>query len=580
MNFSGRVIGAGIVCLALTLLPGVSSYAQSADEIEPPPESIGGALRTAPSNSGATKLVDPALATDPLQNQIRRQDIPVSRLLDGRAEEEIKPFGSQLFASGNLIDRSLGVNPSYEVAPGDRIEVRIWGSWAFDNVLTVDIQGNIFLPEVGPVKVEGARNAELTAIVSARVRKIFQDSVNVYTNLLGTQPIGVFVSGNVERPGRYPGERIDNVLYFIARAGGVDIKSGSFRDIQIIRNGETIARVDLYEFLLKGLLPDIAFKNNDSILVGPQLPLVTVDGEVKNRYGIEMDPGRALGRHIIAVSRPNAGVSHVLVTGVRSGKVFNTYVPIDEYAQMAVFGGDKLVFQSDREIGSIVISVEGNSGGPSLFSVPRSVKLSDMARLIQIDPETADTLSIYLRRKSVAERQRQAIDRALYELQRSVLTGETQSSTASQIRVQEAELVDRFVKNVLAVKPEGRVVLAGNDWSTVLMEDSDVIVVPRRSDVVLVSGEVKVPQTILWRSDRAISDYVDEAGGLSNRGDDGNVLVIRSDGSINSGDAPIRKGDHIMILPKSDEKYFAVIKDIVEVISRIALSSAVVLSLD
>ena len=255
-------------------------------------------------------------------------------------------------------------------------------------------------------------------------------------------------------------------------------------------------------------------------------------------------------------------------------------MPIDEYAQMAVFGGDKLVFQSDREIGSIVISVEGNSGGPSLFSVPQSVKLSDMARLIQIDPETADTLSIYLRRKSVAERQRQAIDRALYELQRSVLTGETQSSTASQIRVQEAELVDRFVKNVLAVEPEGRVVLAGNDWSTVLMEDSDVIVVPRRSDVVLVSGEVKVPQTILWRSDRAISDYVDEAGGLSNRGDDGNVLVIRSDGSINSGDAPIRKGDHIMILPKSDEKYFAVIKDIVEVISRIALSSAVVLSLD
>src|SRR5690606_32014309 len=128
---------------------------------------------------------------------------------------------------------------------------------------------------------------------------------------------------------------------------------------------------------------------------------------------------------------------------------------------------------------------------------------------------------IYIRRESVALRQRQAIDRALYELQRSVLTGSSVTGTEAQMRVQEASLVERFVQQVRAVEPEGRVVLSGSDWKNMILENGDEVVIPKKSDVVVVSGEVKLPQTVVWQKSMSISDYIQTAGGVSNRGDAG-----------------------------------------------------------
>ena len=164
---------------------------------------------------------------------------------------------------------------------------------------------------------------------------------------------------------------------------------------------------------------------------------------------------------------------------------------------------------------------------------------------VEIDPSLADIDPIYLRRQSVAPWQQQAIEQA-HELQRSVLTDTWISTTDSAIRVQEAALVERFVSQVRAVRPEGRIVLAGADWRDMLLEDGDEIVIPKKSDVVVISGEVKLPQTVLWESRRSIRSYIEDAGGLSNRGDAGRILVLRNDGSVHDGSKPIRKGDHII----------------------------------
>ncbi len=115
---------------------------------------------------------------------------------------------------------------------------------------------------------------------------------------------------------------------------------------------------------------------------------------------------------------------------------------------------NSIVIEADRESETIVIKVDGNDMGPSAFAVPRATRLGAVAQLVEIDPSLADIDSIYLRRQSVALRQQQAIEQALYELQRSVLTDNSISTTDSAIRVQEAALVERFVSQVRAVRPE------------------------------------------------------------------------------------------------------------------------------
>jgi len=489
----------------------------------------------------------------------------------------LMPFGSQIFTNSGLVDRSVGVNPDYRIAQGDRIAVRMWGARTFDGVLVVDIQGNIFLPEIGPVKVEGVTNAQLAQRVRSSVASVFTDNVKVYTNLLGTQPLGVFVTGSVPFPGRYPGSKDDSVLYYLARAGGIDLESGSFRDIRIVRSGRTVATIDLYKFLTHGEMPSVRFSDNDSIVVGAQMPTVAISGDVRNEYRYEFDPTGTVGSELIAMAQPRPSASHALIRGIRDGKQFNTYVPLTQMATYRPTDGDAIAIEADREAETIVVKVDGNDMGPSAFAVPRATRLGAVAQLIEVDPSLADIDSIYLRRKSVALRQQHAIDRALYELQRSVLTDSAISATEATMRVQEAALVERFVSQVRAVRPEGRVVLAGSNWREMILEDGDEIVIPKKSDVVVISGEVKLPQTVLWQNRRSTRDYIGDAGGVSNRGDAGRILVMRNDGSVHDGSKPIREGDHIMVLPTANQKTFAVFRDIVEVVFRVALAAAVVL---
>lgn len=497
----------------------------------------------------------------------------------GTVPEDLKPFGSQLFTNRTPIDRTLGVNPAYEIKPGDRIAVRMWGAVTFDQVLSVDQQGNIFLPEIGPVELEGVPNSQLDNRVRQAVRGVYTQDVSVYTNLLGTQPIGVYVTGSVVAPGHYPGQRTDTLLYYLARAGGVDETRGSYRRIDVMRDGERIASADLYDFLIDGDLPKPSFRDGDTIVVRQREHTVSVAGDVSNPYIFEIASAQVSGSRLIEMSVPDPQVSYVLVRGLRNGEDFSTYLPLKDFRDFTVQDGDSVIFNTDNPRQEMLVSVVGNSGGPSSFTLPRGTRLGKVANLVQVDPDVVRLDAMYLRRDSVAERQKQSIERALYDLQKTVLTTPSISTSESQIRSEEAQLVQQFIQQARALEPEGRVVLANADnWRDVRLEDGDELVIPNESDVVLISGEVEMPQTVVYNEEFDVEDYVREAGGATNRGDVDNVLVVQANGRVHDGSRPIRRGDHVMVLPGEASKFFAVAKDIVEVIFRSALSTATVIN--
>lgn len=497
----------------------------------------------------------------------------------GSSTENLVPYGSQLFTNRTPLDRTLGVNPDYEIKPGDRIAVRMWGAVTLNQVLNVDQQGNIFLPEIGPIRLEGVKNRNLDEEVRSAVRRVYTQDVEIYTNLLGTQPIGVYVTGAVNAPGSYPGERTDTILYYLARAGGVSESRGSYRRIEIKRDGQVIATADLYDFLLDGDLPRVAFEDGDTIVVRQRESAVRVAGNVQNAYRFELESDTVRGARIMELSAPEPRASYALVRGLRNGRDFSTYLPVSEFSNFTVHDGDRVVFNSDNPSQEILVNVVGNSGGPSSFTLPKGARLKTLAQLVQVDPEVAKLDAMYLRRDSVAARQKQAIERALYNLQKTVLTTPSVSTSESQIRSEEARLVRQFVQQARALEPEGRVVLANAEsWRDVRLEDGDDLVIPNQTDVVLISGEVEVPQTVIYNDDFDVRDYVAEAGGLTSRGDAGNVIVVQANGRVHTGERPIQPGDHLMVLPGEASKLFAVAKDIVEVVFRSALSTATVIN--
>lgn len=169
-------------------------------------------------------------------------------------------FGAQLFRGAFANTSGSNFNSSYIINAGDNIQLRMWGAYQFASTMTVDPQGNIFIPNVGPVHVAGVRNGNLQNVVKSAVSRIYRANVGVYASLQEALPVRVFVTGFVNQPGYYSGVAADSVLSYLDRAGGVDPNRGSYIDIQIRRHGQLVQQVNLYKFLLAGQLSRSLFK--------------------------------------------------------------------------------------------------------------------------------------------------------------------------------------------------------------------------------------------------------------------------------------------------------------------------------
>ena len=83
------------------------------------------------------------------------------------AEAPAPPFGAQLFNGSFDHEAPAGYNPNYQISIGDELSLQMWGAVTLNEVLTVDAQGNVFVPQVGPVQVLGVRNDELNELIRA-----------------------------------------------------------------------------------------------------------------------------------------------------------------------------------------------------------------------------------------------------------------------------------------------------------------------------------------------------------------------------------------------------------------------------
>lgn len=112
------------------------------------------------------------------------------------------------------------------------------------------------------------------------------------------------------------------------------------------------------------------------------------------------------------------------------------------------------------------------------------------------------------------------------------------------------------------------------------LEDGDVIVVPSRTDLVLVSGEVRLPQSVVWAQGTQLDHYIFAAGGFTERANKSEILVMRPSGETLVGsNPPIGAGDRIIVLPAADNWALPFVKDITQIIYQIAVGTGVLINL-
>lgn len=500
-------------------------------------------------------------------------------------------FGANLFSGAFAREGAARFNPDYVIQVGDFIIVRLWGAFSFDAPLAVDAQGNIFIPNVGPVGVLGVRNSEIQRKVEAAVRSVYRKNVSVYASLDVAQPVRVYVGGFVNRPGLYDGTSMDSLLNFLDRAGGIDPERGSFLNIEVKR-GETVrANVNLYDFLLKGVMQKIQLTDGDVIYVTNRNKTVTVSGMAQNAKRFEFSGASLPVSEIVAMARPQAAATHLRVIR-NTGSIRNTeYYALDDISSVVLTNGDELEFTADKKPGTITVRLEGEHEGAQEYVLPYGAKLSQLLKDIRYYP-SADQQNIQLFRLSVKERQKQMLETALRSLENSVLTARSATNEESRLRKDEAELMLQWVEKAKQIEPSGQVIIAQFEQrGDLLLESGDIIRIPKNDGLILISGEVLFPNTIAYEPNLSVRDYIKRAGGYSQSADTSRVILARRDGSFedvaggswslfgSNSDVKIRPGDQILVLPKVQTKSIEVARGISQILYQIAIATKVVLDL-
>lgn len=506
-------------------------------------------------------------------------EVDVRELLPASGEDYPPPYGANLFAGGYESERSDGLNENYLIAPGDQINIWLWGAVNYSDIPTVDNQGNIFIPNIGPIHLEGVSASDVNRVVTSKIKTIYTNNVEVYVNLLTATPVSVYLSGAIIRPGQYAGMASDSLLYFLKRAGGIDSERGSYRQIQVLRDNKLIAEADLYAFIQTGQLPQITFQDKDVILIKPQKAAITVSGSVRNPFRFELIKEISTGQELSDYAMPLAKISHVGVYGNRSTGPFTVYLEYKDFLDFKLQDGDNVVFNDDLHAQIIDVQVTGSYLGPSYFAVKKSTRLHELLNHIPINPELTDNKSIYILRKSVAERQKQMLTDSLDRLERSVFTAPASSDGEAAIRAKEAEMVMAFSTKARQVEPLGKVIVSDNGvTANILLEKGDQIVIPHYTDLIQVGGEVLMPQAVVYNPKATIDDYVAWAGGFTDRAEDERISIVRANGVvIFDRNAKIQRGDQILVLPKIDTKTMQAVKDITQIIYQIAVAANVVI---
>lgn len=493
-------------------------------------------------------------------------------------------FGANLFTGAFALQGATQFNPDYAIAVGDNVQVRFWGAFEFDAQLVVDPKGNIFLPHVGPVQVQGVRNQDLQHVVNSAVSKVYRSNVNSYASLSAAQPVRVFVSGFVNRPGLYAGTSMDSILHYLDQAGGIDPERGSFLNVSVKRGEHIRATVNLYDFMLEGRMQLIQLADGDVIFVAPRQNSIKVSGLAENAKSFEFDNSTRTVSDFIRLAKPRAEATHFRVVR-NTGTVKNIeYYPLAEAIRTPLHDGDGLEFTADKKNGTITVRVEGEHDSAQEYVLPYGTKLGDIINKIQFN-DRSDKTSVQLFRLSVKDRQRQMLQAALRTLESSVLTARSGTGEEAKLRKDESDMVLQWIERAKKIEPTGQVVIAqAAKRDDLLLESGDVLRIPVRDGLVLVSGEVLFPNTIAADDTLKLNDYIRRSGGYTQNADVERVIVAHRDGSYEDAAgsgyfgsaAAIRQGDEILVLPKVDSKSRVFWKEMSMIIYQIAVGARIV----
>jgi protein involved in polysaccharide export with SLBB domain len=469
--------------------------------------------------SGVPKVLD----RDPLPELENTQ---FQSYVAGISGKQVPLFGYNLFGSRQFgAADNLPAPGDYLIGPGDTIELRVWGAVDMAQNLTVDRNGEVSIPKVGSVVVAGAKAKDLEGVLEKRIARVFKN-FEVSATLGNLRSMTVYVVGQARVPGAHTVAGFSTLISALFETGGPSAL-GSMRDLQLVRDGKPVTRVDLYDFIRRGdKSGDAPLRPGDVILIPPAGPRVALLGALDQPAVYELKPGEqslkgllSFGGGISVLTTPHKALIERIDPTNSNRPLAVKEIALDEQAlNQPLARGDVVTLFAVQQTFSNAVTLRGNVARPLRYSFTPGMRISDLIP----EPAALITGEYYRRKNSVVQ-----FERADTKL--------TDASAVNDVRnlLEEINwdyaLVQRFDTSTVTSKllpfNLGRAIKAKDPAHDLVLQPGDVVTifgvkdvpvpVAKRQRYVEVRGEVNVPGIYEVAPGDTLDQVIVRAGGLT-----------------------------------------------------------------
>ena len=469
--------------------------------------------------SEATKRLgaDPELADFALRLTLLR--------LSPTGNEALKPFGYDLFEgvpSTFAPVSDIQVPVDYIVGAGDTLAIQLYGNEHSLYELTVERDGRVNFPKLGPIMVSGMTFDAARAAIEQRVAKqLIGTRVSVTMGEL--RSIRVFVLGDVEKPGSYTVSGLSSMTNALFVSGGAK-KIGSLRNIQLKRYGRLVTTLDLYDLLLRGdTSGDKQLLPGDVIFVPPIGSTVAVDGAVRRPaiYELKGEKTVAQAVEIAGGLMPDADeklgqLERILPSRLREMHNVDLTTPAGRATELA--NGDKLRVPAIRPTLENSVVLTGHVFRPGQFEYHPGLRLSDVLGSFDELRPSADEHYIMIRREVPPDEKIE------------VISADLQRALAARGSAADPELRPRDKIYVFDLSTDRERILGP------VVRELQLQATPENPEqVVSIDGRVKAPGHYPLEPTMHVSDLIRAGGSLADAAYRGQAEITRYE--VRDGDA-------------------------------------------
>ena len=445
--------------------------------------------------------------------------------LSQTGQEALKPFGYDLFEGSPSTFAPVSdiqVPMDYIVGPGDTLDIQLYGNEPQSYELTVERDGRINFPKLGPIMVSGMTFDAARTVIEQHVSKQLIGT-HVSVTMEDLRSIRVFVLGEAQKPGSYTVSGLSTMTNALFVSGGVK-KIGSLRNIQLKRDGHLVTTLDLYDLLLRGNTSgDRQLLPGDVIFIPPIGDTVSVYGSVRRPAIYELKTERTAAQAIdIAggllpdADAKDAQLERILPSSLR--QMHNIDLSSALGRSTALDNGDKLRVPEIRPTLENSVKLSGFVYRPGAFEYHPGLRLTDVLNTFdELKPE-ADVHYIMIRRVIPPE------------LKVEVISADLKRALAGRGTAADPELKPRDEIMVFNLTANRSRILEP------IIRDLELQATPDKPEqVVSIDGRVKAPGKYPLEPTMHVSDLIRAGGSLEDAAYRGQAELTRY--AIVDGDA-------------------------------------------